>query len=84
MSTSIQHFSKRDDIFYNPANFYSPEPKVLSPYLLWNAYAEYRLFKSDMVIFADAKNLINKKDYQEVYGYNVQGFTFNGGIRFKL
>ena len=84
VSTFIQHLSKRDDIFYNPANFYSPEPKVLKAYLLWNAYAEYHLLKNDLVIFADAKNLTNKKDYQEVYGYNVQGFTFNGGLRFKL
>jgi len=84
VSTSIQHFSKRDDIFYNPATFYSPEPKVLAPYLLWNVYAEYKLFHGDLAIFADAKNITDKKDYAEVYGYNVQGFTFNGGIRFKL
>ena len=84
MSTSIQHFSKRNDIFYNPANFYTPEPKVLTAYLLWNAYAEYHLLKNDLVLFADAKNLTNKKNYVEVYGYNVQGFIFNGGIRFKL
>lgn len=84
MSASIQHFSKRNDIFYNPATFYSPEPKVLRAYTLLNAYAEYRLLNNDLVIFADAKNLANKKDYQEVYGYNVQGFSFNGGIRFKL
>ncbi|MEO6327544.1 MAG: TonB-dependent receptor [Ginsengibacter sp.] len=84
VSTSVQHFSKRDDIFYNPANFYSPESKILKAYLLWNAYAEYRLLKNELVIFADAKNLTNKKDYEEVYGYNVQAFTFNGGIRFKL
>jgi vitamin B12 transporter len=84
VSTSVQHFSKRNDIFYNPANFYSAEPKVLSAYLLWNAYAEYKLLKNDLVIFADAKNLTNKRNYEEVYGYNVQGFTFNGGIRFKL
>ena len=84
VSTSIQHFSKRNDIFYNPYNFYSAEPKVLNAYLLLNAYAEYRLLKNDLVLFADAKNLANKKNYAEVYGYNVQGFTFNGGIRFKL
>jgi vitamin B12 transporter len=57
---------------------------MLDAYLLWNAYAEYKLLKNDLVIFADAKNLTNKKDYTEVYGYNVQGFTFNGGVRFKL
>ena len=84
VSTSIQHFSKRDDVFYNPATFYTPEPKVLDAYLLWNAYAEYKLLNNDLIIFADAKNITNKKDYAEVYGYNVQGFTCNGGIRFKL
>jgi vitamin B12 transporter len=84
VSTSMQHFSNRDDIFFNPSNFYIPEQKVLDAYFLWNAYAEYKLLHNDLVIFADAKNLTNKKDYEEVYGYNVQGFTFNGGIRFKL
>jgi vitamin B12 transporter len=84
VSTSMQQFSKRHDIFYNPANFYTAEAKVLSAYLLWNAYAEYHLFNNDLVVFANAKNLTNEKNYEEVYGYNVQGFTFNGGVRFKL
>jgi vitamin B12 transporter len=84
LSTSLQHFSKRNDIFYNPSNFYSPESKELDAYLLWNAYAEYKLLNNNLVLFTDAKNLTNKKDYTEVYGYNVQGFTINGGIRFKL
>jgi vitamin B12 transporter len=83
VSTSVQHFSKRNDIFYNPANF-SAESKVLRAYTLWNAYAEYHFFNNGLILFADAKNLTNKKDYEEVYGYNVQGFTFDGGIRFKL
>jgi vitamin B12 transporter len=84
ISTSLQYFSKRDDIFYNPANFYTPEPKVLDAYLLWNAYAEYKLCHNGLVIFADAKNITNNRDYVEVYGYNVQGFTINAGARFKL
>jgi vitamin B12 transporter len=84
VSTSFQQFSKRDDVFYNPANFYTPESKVLKAYFLWNAYAEYKWLNNGLVVFADAKNITNKKDYAEVYGYNVQGFTFNGGIRFKL
>jgi outer membrane receptor protein involved in Fe transport len=57
---------------------------VLDAYLLWNAYAEYKLLDKGLTIFADAKNITDKKDYAEVYGYNVQGFTFNGGFRFKL
>ena len=84
VSTSLQHFGERDDVFYNPANFYAPEPKVLDAYLLWNAYVEYKLLNKGLTIFADAKNITNNKDYTEVYGYNVQGFTFNGGLRFKL
>lgn len=84
LSTSLQYFGKRNDVFYNPANFYMPESKELEAYLLWNAYTEYKLFNNNLVIFADVKNLTNKKDYMEVYGYNVQGFTINGGIRFKL
>ncbi|HEX2607274.1 MAG TPA: hypothetical protein VHK91_07840, partial [Flavisolibacter sp.] len=68
----------------NPDNFYTLEPKVLNAYVLWNAYAEYRLFNNGLTLFVDAKNLTNNTDYFEVYGYNVQGTTVNGGIRFKL
>jgi hypothetical protein len=46
---------------------------VLDAYLLWNAYAEYKLCHNGLVIFADAKNITNNRDYVEVYGYNVQG-----------
>ena len=84
VSTSVQYFSKRNDIYYNPNNFYAPEQKVLKAYFLWNAYAEYKVLNNELVIFIDAKNLTNNKDYEEVYGYNVQGFTAYGGIRFKL
>jgi vitamin B12 transporter len=84
VSTTIQHSGKRTDIFYNPSNFYTPETKVLKGYLLWSAYGEYKVAKDQLMIFVDAKNLTNKKDYAEVYGYNVQGFTINGGMRFKL
>jgi vitamin B12 transporter len=84
VSTSMQYFSKRNDIYYNPNNFYAPEQKELKAYFLWNAYAEYKLLSNGLVIFIDAKNLTNNTDYQEVYGYNVQGFTAYGGIRFKL
>ena len=83
-STTIQYSDKRTDIFYDPNNFYIPEAKTLNAYLLWNIYSEYKLIKDQLMIFADAKNLANNKDYSEVYGYNVQGFTINGGVRFKL
>ena len=84
VSTSFQVFSKRDDIFYNPANFYSPEPKVLDAYSLWNVYAEYALSNSRLKFFLDVKNLLDKDDYYEVYGFNVQGINVTGGIRFRI
>ena len=84
ISTSLQSFGDRDDIYYIPNNFYTPELKLLKAYALWNAYAEYKVPAASLTVFVDAKNLTNKKDYYEVYGYNVQGFTINGGIRFKL
>ena len=84
VSTAVQYFSKRNDIYYNPNNYYAPEQKVLKAYLLWNVYAEYKVLHNGLVIFIDAKNLTNNTDYQEVYGYNVQGFNAYGGIRFKL
>lgn len=83
-STMVQYTGKRKDIYYNPGNFYSAEPRLLDAYVLWNAYAEYHLFDNGLIIFADVRNITGKKDYYEVYGYNVQGRTINAGIRFKL
>ena len=82
-SMNLQWFSKRADIFYNPANFYTPEPKLLSSYSLVNAYAEYE-FEKKVKLFIDVKNIFDKKDYYEVYGFNVQGINITGGIRFKF
>lgn len=84
IATSLQSFSKRNDVFFNPAASYASEPKVLDGYTLWNAYAEYRLQQNGLIFFTDVKNMLNKKNYTEVYGYNVQGTTLNGGVRFKL
>jgi len=62
-----------------------PAPEVdLKGYALWNFYAQYGLLKNKLNIFADIKNITNKKDYYEVYGYNVQGINVTGGIRFQL
>ena len=82
-SLNVQFFSKRKDIFYNPANFYAPEQKVLASYSLVNAYAEY-VFHKKTKLFVDVKNIFNDKDYYEVYGFNVQGINISGGIRFNL
>ncbi|MDX1936312.1 MAG: TonB-dependent receptor [Flavihumibacter sp.] len=83
ISTNLKTFSKRKDVFYNPANFYVAEEVNLKAYALWDVYAEYAAYKNNLVIFADAKNITNSK-FTEVYGYNTLGFTIQTGIRFKF
>jgi vitamin B12 transporter len=83
VSSSVQWYSKRIDNFYNPANFYALEQKTLNAYALWNLYAEYKI-KSSCRLFINGKNILNNTNYAEVYGYNVQGISVQGGIRFGL
>jgi len=81
ISSSLQVTGKRTD--YDFSGFPASEVK-LNSYALWNVYAEYSLFKKKLNIFADVKNITNKKNYYEVYGYNVQGINVTGGLRFQL
>lgn len=83
VSYSLQVTGKRTDVYYDPTTFL-PSNITLSAYALHNAYAEYGLFGNGMKIFVDAKNLGNKTNYYEAYGYSVQGFNLTGGIRIKL
>jgi len=80
-SSSLQVTGKRVD--YDFSSFPSSEVD-LKGYALWNFYAEYGFLKKKLNIFADIKNITNKKDYYEVYGYNVQGINVTGGLRFQL
>jgi len=84
ISSSLQTIGQRDDNFYQSISPYATIPVTLKAYALWNMYAEYRLLSNKLLFFADAKNLTNNTNYYEAYGYNVQGFTINTGIRFKL
>ena len=83
INTTLQFIDKRTDTYFDP-NTFEAIPVTLQSYALWNAYAEYRLAEDKLRLFIDAKNLTNKTNYYEVYGYNVQGFTINTGIHFKL
>ena len=81
ISSSLQVTGKRIDNDYTSF----PASEVdLNGYALWNVYAGYSLLKKKLTIFADIKNITNKKDYYEVYGYNVQGINVTGGIHFQL
>ena len=83
VSTSLQITGKRTDTYFDPSTFTSSEVD-LKEYSLWNAYAQYNFLKNNLNVFVDVKNIANKTNYYEVYGYNVQGFTLTAGIHFKL
>lgn len=83
ISTSVQFTGKRTDTYFDPLSFESSEVN-LDAYTLWNAYVQYKFLKDRLHVFIDVKNIANKTNYYEVYGYNVQGFTTTVGLHFKL
>ena len=83
ISASAQFIGKRTDNYFDPNTFESSEVELKS-YALLNAYAEYKFLKSRINLFVDAKNIGNKTNFYEVYGYSVQGINVTGGVRFKL
>lgn len=83
LSASLQTLSKRTDNYFDPINF-SSSTINLEGYALLNAYASYKLLRDKLGVFIDARNITNKTDYFEVYGFNVQGFSLNAGVNIKL
>lgn len=83
VSTSIQFTGKRTDNYFNPVTFASSQVD-LNAYTIWNAYAQYNIAKNKLSLFIDVKNIANKTNYYEVYGYNTEGFNVTGGLRFSL
>ena len=69
------------DVYYD-ASFQAKDIR-LKKYFLLNIYSEYALFHNSLKLFADLRNVLNKK-YADVYGYNTAGFNAYGGIRFQL
>lgn len=82
VSTNVYNYSKRDDVYFDPATFEQSTVK-LGAYFLWNAYAEYRLAGNRVRLFADVKNITDAK-YQEVYGYGTAGTNINAGVAVRL
>ncbi len=83
VSYSLQVTGKRTDVYYDPTTFL-PSNITLSAYSLSNVYLEYGLFKDYLKLFVDMKNIGDKTNYYEAYGYSVQGRNLTAGIRIKL
>jgi len=83
VSFHVQYFGDRTDAFFNPENGFQREDVALDSYVLLNAYAEYEILKSHLILFADLKNLTDT-DYQESFGFSTIGFNIQSGLRFNL
>ncbi|MEI6949476.1 TonB-dependent receptor [Paraflavisolibacter sp. H34] len=77
VSLSAHYESKRMDL-----GGYMAKDVSLDPFCILNAYAEYKPV-SYLKVFADAKNLTDKKFFT-VYGYNSIPFLVSGGISISL
>ena len=77
ISFSGKYVSKRFD-----AGGYGVPDVQLDDYILFSAYAEYKLAKK-LKLFAEAQNLFNKTFY-DAYGYNSIPFLLNGGVTFSF
>ena len=82
VSTNVQWQDKRQDLYYD-VNTYADAQITLHAFTLWNAYAEYKIPRWHLTVFADTRN-ITGTHYMEVYGYNTLGFTLTGGLRVTL
>jgi vitamin B12 transporter len=79
---SAQYTGERPDVFFD-AGFQRFEVE-LKPYLLINAYAEYRLLmEENLRIFVDGINLTNS-DFVEVTGFSTLGATVRIGASLRL
>ncbi|MEN9548858.1 MAG: hypothetical protein RIR12_1449 [Bacteroidota bacterium] len=82
LSTNLQGIGKRNDIYFDN-NTFSNVHTVLKGYILWDVYAEYKLSKGKIKLFADFRNITNSQ-FIEISGFNTLGFNAYGGLRFNF
>lgn len=78
ISANFKYNSKSYDADYDTG-----KPVELKAYELLGVYTEYTLINKQLRLFADLKNVLNKK-YTEIYGYSSMGFNMNAGLSFTI
>jgi vitamin B12 transporter len=77
----VQYFGTSRDIYFDPASFTS-RPITLDGYTLLHLTAEYGFMNNRLKLFADLRNITDKK-YNELYGYSAPGFNGYAGVRVR-
>jgi len=80
VSTNFKHLGKRSD---GDFDFNNPHVVTMPAFSLVDIYGEYKLYKSQLRIFVDLKNILDRQ-YNEYYGYNAMGFNMNAGLAFNF
>lgn len=82
VSTNLSWFGERKDSYFD-ATIFQVIDVTLRSYVLLDIYAEYALYKNNIKVFADLRNVANSK-YNETAGFNTLGFNGYGGVRFNF
>jgi len=80
LSTNFKHLGKRSD---GDFDFNNPHVVTMPAFSLVDIYGEYKVYKSQLRLFVDLKNIFDKR-YNEYYGYNAMGFNMNAGLAFNF
>lgn len=80
---NLQSVGERNDLYFQPAPPYGVLNVTLKPYVLVNAYTEYKILNNKLRFFVQLNNITDTK-FTEVYGYNTLGFNANGGVKFSF
>lgn len=82
LNAQLNAISSRDDIYFDPVTFQSRNI-TLKSYLLANLHMEYMFSENRLKVFADVRNIFDKK-YSDIYGYNTAGANFYSGFSFSF
>lgn len=77
----LNYFGTSRDLYFDPATFES-RTVTLDGYILLHLTVEYGFLNNRLKVFADLRNLTNKK-YSELYGYSTPGFNGYLGVRLR-
>lgn len=77
-----QHTGLRQDLFFNPANFFTAEQVELDAFGLLNFYGNWDILPQRLRVYLDVKNITNRK-FQEVYGFSSLPRNFTLGAQWN-
>lgn len=79
LNLNLSYVGSRDDLFFDPQDFFASRVVNLDAYTLGRLAASYQL-TSELQLYGRVDNLFDE-DYEDVYGYATPGRGVYGGLR---